>query len=130
MSQNPFHQHLQKIRAAKSEATLILDITNPGHHEAETTLALAWESLFDHFCINKKPTLTRLNTISSIIHKLTAAYTQIKTLEIKSRELLLKEESYKSKKEELEAIFKNKKDVAKSLTPEELHHIEQQLKLL
>lgn len=126
-----FDKHLTKIRQAKYQATRILDITNPGHHEAETTLALAWEALFDNFCIDdKKIDLANLNTISSIVHKLTGAYTQIKSLEIKTRELDMKEHDHEAKKQQLEATLKNAKKAKEGLTKETLLQIEQQLKLL
>lgn len=97
---------------------------SPGYHEAETTITLTWDALFSYFCLNNNLNLSKLNTIAGIIYKLSAAHCQFSSLQLKSKELSIKEYNHKSK----HALLPKKSP--KSLSPEILLQIEQQLQLL
>lgn len=91
---------------------------------ATSTLMLAYETFLQYFKKTPTPDLPELNTLSAILQKLTASYNQLQTLEVKKRELNLKELEHANKQHEPTNSQKN------SLTPDELNSIEQQLKLL
>lgn len=121
-----YKERLNSLREARNHAIQALEITNPGHHEAETSLALSWGVLFEHFCSNKDITLPHLDAISTIIHKLTSSYTQLKSLELKTRELFLKEDSHNIKKSHLLPSA----NPPNTLSLETIQNIEHQLNLL
>ena len=119
---------IKKLRNSKLITNQILDVINPGHNEAEATLAICWEALFNFFCQSKELDLASLNTLSSIIHKLTTSVTQIKSLEIKTRELHIKESSVNKANH---SSFSNKNNKGTSLVPLDVfNEVQQQLKLL
>lgn len=103
--------------------------TNP--KALESSLSLAFEILAEQFNVPSVNDVHTLDTVSTILYKLVSSFTQIKSTEIKSQELLIKEKEFLLKKEELEMKkARLKPENAKGLTPETLCLIEQQLKLL
>lgn len=125
--------NLNELQKDKKELTKILEVMNPGHHEAETNLHIAWDNLFKYFCLKGKEEsadIRVLAVISSVIQRLTSAYAQIKALELKTRELDIKEYEHKIKKDQFEQTLKNARKTTKGLSEETLREIEFQLKLL
>lgn len=115
---------LKKISKVKKRTSLTLKKTKEGI--PEMNLNLAWEALFDHFLnVDTKSNLSCLNTLAGITQKLTASYNQMKSLDIKTRELALKEEGLRDKTE-LSPVTSQRK----GLTEETLSLIEKQLNLI
>lgn len=129
-----FQNHLDGIRRSKRNADSVLETLSPGHNAAEASIALAWELVFDHFCTTPQGehTLSDLNTISAIIHKLITSNTQIKTLEHKIQDQQYKlEERQRAAQALKDQIEKERRSSeAGGLTPETLARIEAQLNLL
>lgn len=83
---------LEYAHALKAHTNQLLEIMNPGHHQVEANLNLLAERIFKYLSENQSISdLKELKSISDLIQKHTAAYNKIKTLEIKTRQLLLKE---------------------------------------
>lgn len=99
------------------------------HEQVEISLSFAFNTLFSQFRLPEMLELNNFSILSTIIYKLTASYTQLKALEIKNKELLIKEENHQFKKNLIAQLEIDQKN-AKGFTPEALRLIEQQLKLL
>lgn len=125
-----FRQHLDRIRQAKREADAMLEVCSPGHNAAEAVLGILWEVLFDHMCHTDAFDLDELNTLSTIIHKLMAGNTQLKSLELKIRDDARKEDEFRQRKEQLATTLRTARENADSLSEAKLREIEAQLKLL
>lgn len=129
MPEPAFASHLESLRRARRRAETVLEIACPGHNAAEASLGLAWETLFEHFCERESPTLTELNTLSAIIHKLVGAFTQLKSLEVKVREAEMKAAEFETRRRELDAALAPARR-PEGLSPETLREIESRLRLL
>ncbi|WOO41173.1 hypothetical protein [Rubellicoccus peritrichatus] len=88
---------LDRQQAARRRTEVMLEAICPGHNAADASVAIAWEKIFDHLCDNPSFETSELNTVAGIIQKLSGAYNQIKSLELKLREQELKEVEHEEK---------------------------------
>ncbi|PWU05232.1 MAG: hypothetical protein C5B43_03675 [Verrucomicrobia bacterium] len=77
----------------KPNKTQTLKMQNSFHDLAEDNLKLIAENLNNYLKRNKNLSLEEQNMASSIIHKYTTSYTQLKSIETKNRELYIKEQN-------------------------------------
>jgi hypothetical protein len=83
LTREEFQQHLGQLRWAREQADEIMKIYSPAHPTARGTIDQTWQLLFEQLKSLKPSELSEFNTLSSIIHRLCASYTQINGLEIK-----------------------------------------------
>lgn len=114
---------LEKLQASRRRTEVLLEAVCPGHNAADASVAVAWEKIFEHLCDNQTFETSELNTIAGVIQKLSGAYNQIKSLEIKLREQELKE-SERDEKKRGSILSKT------TIDPELITHIESQIKML
>ena len=107
-----FSSHLKTIRKAKERTKSFTKIWKSSYKAAESTLKIVWEQVFDYLCANPSASIEDLTKIAGIIHKLTACFSQIKTLEQKSEDASKQDTS------------------SESLSPDVLKQIEHELNLL
>jgi len=126
-----FIHHLSHLKKSKNEADKVLETLSPGHNAAEASIAICWELVFDHFCNDQAQTysISDLNTLSAVIHKLITSNTQIKTLEHKIQDQHHKLEERDRVKEELRKQLEQNSG-ERGLSAETLALIEEQLRLL
>ncbi|MEM8549254.1 MAG: hypothetical protein AAGF10_00540 [Verrucomicrobiota bacterium] len=122
-----FGKHLALLKASRRRSAALLEAACPGHNAAEASVAVAWEFVFDLLVEREGQELAELNTLSSIIQKLMASFTQIRNLELKVREQEMKEEDRAEKKRRLLGELQ---ESDRGLRPETLRTIEERLKLL
>lgn len=85
-------KELEYARAIRNETDQMLSITNPGQHIVQANLILLGERIFQFLSDNQSiQDLSELKIVSDLVQKHTAAYNRIKRLEIKIRELAIKE---------------------------------------
>lgn len=70
-----FLAHLEKIKSAKRSADEVVGGVFPP--AAQASLAITWELVFDHLCAVENMSLSELNTLSGVIHKLSSAKIQL-----------------------------------------------------
>lgn len=91
-------KEIQYVQAIKNGTDQNLQIANPGHHLTETNLVLLGERIFQFLTDNQSISeLKELKMISDLIQKHTTAYNKIKRLEIRLRELAMKEQLFQLK---------------------------------
>lgn len=91
-------KELECARAIKAHTDQILEIMNPGHHLSGKNLTVIAERIFEYLSNNKSTAdFKELKALSNLILKHTAAYNKIKSLEIKIRQLILKETRFQFK---------------------------------
>ncbi|MEM9227287.1 MAG: hypothetical protein AAGA45_04910 [Verrucomicrobiota bacterium] len=122
-----FGKHLEVLKSSRRRSAALLEAACPGHNAAEASVAVAWEFVFDLLVEREGQELAELNTLSSIIHKLMSAFTQIRNLELKVREQEMKEEDRAEKKR---SLLGELKETEQGLRPETLKTIEERLNLL
>lgn len=127
MHPTPSNNDLNAICKVEDSAAQILNITQSPLQIAEATLTLAWGKLFDHLYTQNNSDFLIVKTITDITSKLTFAYTQMKSLEIKSQGLSMKEKNQDNQKDSHEFISKSRAPLIK---PEAFKQMERELKLL
>lgn len=96
-------KELEYVRAIKNGTSQTIGITNPGFHLTETNLLLLAECIFKYMSNNQSNLdLQEIKIVSNLVQKQAAAYTKIKTLEIKIRQLTIKEQLLQSKPQKQE----------------------------
>ncbi len=76
----------------KKHTNQILEIINPGHHLAEANLQLLAEKIFKYLSDNQSNLDQKeLKALSSLVHRHSAAYNRIKSLELKTLKLVEKQ---------------------------------------
>jgi hypothetical protein len=69
---NDFQQHLRRISLARKRAEEVLNVWSPAEDATAASLAFAWERIFDTLCNSGDVSMADLNTITSVMQKLSA----------------------------------------------------------
>lgn len=125
-----FQKHREQIARAREKTDALLSELSPGHGTARDVIEGAWQLVFDLLCTLDNADLSELNTLSGIIQRLMSSNTHIKSLEIKLREDVRKEEEFIERKQQLEDNIRRAREASEGITAETLERIEAQLKLL
>lgn len=83
-----FCDHVKKIKAARKaadKATSQMNDSNASLSAAKAALAISWEAVFDYCCASGsgEVSLSSLNSLAGVIHKLAASNLQLKNMEAK-----------------------------------------------
>lgn len=122
-----FNQHLEVIKEAKQKADQVLDITTPGYSTAVSTIAIAWDFVFDTFCQSKSFDAQEINSISNAIHKLTTCQTMLRDLQLRVRDQQLRDELMQLKIQSEKNPELHAKRPPEALSLEAIKKIEEQI---